>query len=237
MQIFPIHLYNVGLVNSNKKSIKNKRARNVSSQYNFVPYYLPVFKSNGNKDNVMHIDLYDDTKKPYFSVEIAIKRPFPVKQGITPLYEIALRNKMNETKKCNKKWQGADAYVGGYAKKLGFLCDKEDLEQITKQVKQNFIKTNFTDAELKYAKELTKMAYELSLHNACKEYDFQDIPNNMTPDEYNKLIDSITLDDLKKYNNDILNNSDLTIVLQMNRKLYNENKNEILPILEKIYER
>lgn len=236
MQIFPIHLCNASLVN-NKKSIKSKKTTEVSSQYNFVPYYLPIFKSNANKDNVMHICLYDDIKKPYFSVEIAINKPFPIKQGITPLYEIALRNKINEAKKSNKQWQEADAYIGGYARKLGFLCDTEDFKQITKQVKQNFIKTNFTDADLTYAKGLTKMAYELSLHNACKEYDFQDIPNNMTPNEYNKLIDNITLDDLKKYNDDILNNSNLTIVLQMNRNLYNENKNEILPLLEKIYER
>ena len=238
MQILPMYLYNVGLVNnSNKKSIKSKKSIDVSSQYDFVPYYLPVFKSNGSKDNVMHIDLYDDIKKPYFSVEIAINKPFPVTQGITPLYEIVLRNKIDEAKKSNKKWQEADAYVGGYARKLGFLCEAEDLKQITMQVKHNFIRTNFTDADLIYAKELTKMAYELSKHNACKEYDFQDIPNNTTLDEYNKLIDSITLDDLKKYNNDILNNSDLSIVLQMNRKLYNESKNEILPLLEEICER
>ena len=235
MQILPIHLYNVGLANnSNKKSIKSKRSIDVSSQYDFVPYYLPVFKSNGSKDNVMHIELYDDIKKPYFSVEIVINKPFPIQQGIAPLYEIALRNKINEEKQNNKKWQTADAYVRSYARKLGFICDIDDLKQITEKVKNNFINTNFTDTDIMQAKELIKMAYELSRHNACNEYDFSDIPQDMTIEEYNQLIDNITLDDINKYNNDILKNSDFSIVLLMNKDSYNNKQDTIMTLLNQI---
>ena len=239
MKIASISYNNQKYTSTQGKKYNNLKDKTRDNYKNPVSYHfedtqtflnkLPNFESRPLSSNI-HLDLTEDETQPCLSIQIKTNRNFQEKQGIAPVYEIALRNKIQEKIQKNPVWKESDAFLNGFAYQIIFF-NFTDLAPVLKEAQSLTLGNSFNNNDIIEAKKLAKAAYELYLHNACKEYDFSDIPANCTVQEYQNIIEPIKLDDIQEYNETLLKNSNVEIALIMNKNDYNANKNEIQPRL------
>ena len=194
---------------------------------------FPNFKAKPLNSN-LHLNLTEDETKPCFIIQIKTHSNFQEKQGIAPIYEIALRNKIQEEMQKNPVWKESDTFLNGLAYQINFY-DCKDLNTTVRQARNMLTGKTFNNNDIASAKELAQAAYKLYLHNSCKEYDFSDIPVKFTEQEYRNLIEPITLSDIKKYNDTLINNSNAEITLIMNKDEYYSQKDKIQPLMNNIF--
>ena len=134
----------------------------------------------------------------------------------------------------NPVWKESDTFLNGLAYQINFY-DCKDLNTTVRQARNMLTGKTFNNNDIASAKELAQAAYKLYLHNSCKEYDFSDIPVKFTEQEYRNLIEPITLSDIKKYNDTLINNSNAEITLIMNKDEYYSQKDKIQPLMNNIF--
>lgn len=196
-------------------------------------YYTPLFTSKANNKE-FHIDLYNDTSNPYISFELNIDEQFKEsKQGVQTLYIIMAQNKIKNEIKNNSNLNSSSFYVHNSFRKIDITNDEDDLTNSIKQIKNLILNSDFSEIEINKSKEQAKKLYLEYFNNGDNgELDlFHDIQQGTTPSDFNNFIDNITFDDIKKYNQDFINQSKTCTVLLANKTWYNNNKKDILPIL------
>lgn len=103
-------------------------------------------------------------------------------------------------------------------------------------IKYILLNMELTQKDLEEAKTIAKnmhsiesFKYNIDLNNSINNNDnlFNAIPLNITKQEAEKMIDDITLDDLKQYHQFILNNSQAKSVLVTSKENFEKNKTQI----------
>ena len=94
---------------------------------------------------------------------------------------------------------------------------------------------NFTQNELENAKKMAVIAYSIQQDDPYNNgIDFDNTPQNFSVNKYRNFLNTISLDDLNKYNEERKMHSDINIVLTLNETFFDENKNDIQKLLKSI---
>ena len=157
--------------------------------------------------------------------------------GVPAIYEIALHDQLYDDLRRNPKLKKENSQVTDYKRRFDVSCPEEDLINTLKMIQDRFIDVNVEKRYIDKAKNLAPVGYKLHTLNIESVGSYEDTPQGMTPEDYEQKIAEISNDDIQKYSKDILNNSDTRITLSVNKDFYNQHKDEIMPLLEKFYER
>lgn len=228
--------------NYQKRDVENV----VSHQFNFVTntidlnslgafrtYAITSPSFRNIKTSNVEISLVDEQNDPEVTVELNINnKRFSVKQGLYPIYKMALHDQMTEELKENPELKEKSGQICINSKKISLTCPQEQLNETLKMIKDKFINVKIDPKHLDDAKKLAPVALFLNRKTGEYEGDFDDIPQGMSEEEYVSLISGISQEDINKYNKDILNNSSIKVKLSVNRNFYNKNKDEILQNLD-----
>ena len=95
-------------------------------------------------------------------------------------------------------------------------------------IKSDFINNNITPKHLENAKKIASTGLFLSRRTGDFKYEFDDIPEDMPEEEYEKMIEKITMEDLKTFNNNFISNSDVEVNITLNKKDYEKYKDNIV---------
>ena len=190
-----------------QKTTQNKQLNYI----NHTTKTKPSFQAGNKNFNLM---LVDTQQEPFISFEVQVTQPFSHKQGVVPLFELAMHDKMQKIQQANKNLKQNNFFYDGRIIKTEISCNPENINTIFSNAKKNYIDFKFTQDELEKAKSFASKAY--ALQNADYYYrgvDFDDTPKGLSTEDYKNFLKTISLDDLQKYSDDRLKNSDINIVL------------------------
>lgn len=207
-----------------------------SDTYRAYALSRPSFKGV-NQINDISLILTEEKTNPRICVEILNNNKFESKMGVPAIYEIALHDQLYDDLRRNPKLKKENSQVTDYKRRFDVSCQEEDLINTLKMIQDRFIDVNVEKRYIDKAKNLAPIGYKLHTLNIESVGSYEDIPQGMTPEGYEQKIAEISNDDIQKYSKDILNNSDTRITLSVNKDFYNQHKDEIMPLLEKFYER
>lgn len=194
----------------------------------------PSFKSSNLSFNNIDLLLTDEVVEPRIRVEIVNNNDFKTKIGVSSVYEFAAHDQLHDLLKRNPNLKEEDSFVRTDMRRFDVSCSENNLLDTLKLINDNFVNLKIKKRYINQAQNLTKIDYQLHIAGAETVSNYDTIPKNITPKDFDTLIDDISTNDVEKYCNDILENSDVKIVLQANRKFYNEHKSEILTTLSNI---
>lgn len=207
-----------------------------SETYRAYALSRPSFKGV-NQINDISLILTEEKTNPRICVEILNNNKFESKMGVPAIYEIALHDQLYDDLRRNPKLKKENSQVTDYKRRFDVSCPEEDLINTLKMIQDRFIDVNVEKRYIDKAKNLAPVGYKLHTLNIESVGSYEDTPQGMTPEDYEQKIAEISNDDIQKYSKDILNNSDTRITLSVNKDFYNQHKDEIMPLLEKFYER
>ena len=207
-----------------------------SETYRAYSLSKPSFKGV-NQINDISLILTEEKTNPRICVEILNNNKFESKMGVPAIYEIALHDQLYDDLRRNPKLKKENSQVTDYKRRFDVSCPEEDLINTLKMIQDRFIDVNVEKRYIDKAKSLAPIGYKLHTLNVESVGSYEDTPQGMTPEDYEQKIAEISNDDIQKYSKDILNNSDTRITLSVNKDFYNQHKDEIMPLLEKFYER
>lgn len=185
-----------------------------NTSFDFTPCDVNLILSNSIKKATLSVTV---TNKEYNQDDYT--------PGIGEMYEIILNNKIKNMAK------GADAinnysYVQPDSRRVDILHKSSDYSNVINSIKQNFIDIKITQEELEDAKDIIKEAFKLYKKTGNSNYYFEYI-SDINQDEFNNIIDSVTLGDLQDYHKNYLKNSKIGLSLQLNKDYYKNNHNKI----------
>ena len=218
------------------QSQESSRVNIPSETYRAYALSRPSFRG-GNQINDISLILTEEKTSPRICVEILNNNKFESKMGVPAIYEIALHDQLYDDLRRNPKLKEENSQVTDYKRRFDVSCPEEDLINTLKMIQDRFIDVNVEKRYIDKAKNLAPVGYKLHTLNIESVGSYEDTPQGMTPEDYEQKIAEISNDDIQKYSKDILNNSDTRITLSVNKDFYNQHKDEIMPLLEKFYER
>lgn len=165
-----------------------------------------------------------------------------LKTGLTSIFKNAFVNHLNDYK--NKYPYIANVTLSISPEKFDIRSEstEENSLALINMIKYFLINMELTQKDLEKAKAVAKnmfsiesFKYNIDLNNSInnKDYFFDAIPLNITKEEAEKLIDDITLDDLKYYHKFILNNSQAKSVLVTSKENFEKNKTQFFEEINK----
>ena len=190
-----------------------------------------------NQINDISLILTEEKANPRICVEILNNNKFDSKMGVPAVFEIALYDQLHNDIKRNPNLKDENSQVVDYKRRFDVSCPEEDLINTLKMIQDKFINLNVEKRYIDHAKHLAPIGYKLHTLNLESIGNYSDIPKGTTIEDYEQKMEEISDSDIQKFNQDILNNSDTRITLSVNREFYKKHKDEIMPILEKFYER
>lgn len=236
MHILPAHLIQNSSIYSRTHS-SNTSKRHCQNNNNKIFSYSampPVFKENNKFSNV-HYVFSDSIENPMLTIEVAVKKTFEHKQGILPIYELALHQKMQKLKSQKNNYNTNNFFYDGIVRKTELTCNQEKFLNLISSAPNTYININLTQEDIEQAKKIAEAAYYIRTNDFYSQtVDFDDTPTGLNSDEYHNFVDSITLNDLQKYSNDRFKNSEINLVLYSNKQYFNANKNTLIPLLNSI---
>ena len=236
--------YNITPVNNKnslQKTVQNSflktEATDISAEtYRAYALSRPVFKGV-NQINDISLILTEQKSNPRICVEVINNNKFESKIGVPAVYELALHDQLYDDIRRIPDLKDEKSQVLDYKRRFDISCSEENLITALKMIQDRFINVNIEERYIDKAKNLAPVGYELHTLKVESIGNYNDAPSGMTTKEYEQKIADISRDDIQKYCTDILNNSDTRITLSVNKDFYNKHKNEIMPLLEKFYER
>ena len=147
-----------------------------------------------------------------------------------PCFECAGCKKTELNKNPDIKDRGS--YIRPDGRCLDIRCSQEDLIPTLRLIKSKFIDAEIDPKHLEEAKMLAPIG--LSLDRKINESPgiYYDLPTEISEEDYEKYAKTFTMEDLDKYNKEVLKNTDKELCLYSNRKFYEENKEEIEEIIK-----
>jgi len=189
------------------------------------------------KLNDISLILTDNKDDPRICVEILNNDKLDAKPAICSVYEIALHDQLYNDLRRNSYIKEKDSYVRDYKRRFDVSCPQENLVDLLKLIDNRFVNVDIEKRYIDSAKKLAPVGYKLHTLGVDTSYDYNDVPKGTTEDTYQDLINQIKYEDVQKYNDDILKNSDTRVTLSVNKDFYNDHKDKIMPLLNKMSER
>lgn len=191
----------------------------------------PSFKSTTLSLNSIDLLLSDEKQVPRIRVDIVKNSDFESKSGLFALYHSAVHDQLHNVLRQNIDLEDKGSFVKEDSRRFDISCPEDKLIHTLKMIQDKFINIDIKKQHIDEAQKLVPVAYRLhSLGlDGLKNYD--DVPEDMSQQDYEKMINEISYEDVKKYNEELLDNSDIKITLSANREFYNNNKKEISSLL------
>lgn len=217
-------------------SIRNFKS--ISSE--LKPYHSTFQANQGNLNNNRKSDLsskllqFNDinlilsnrTPKSVTSVTVENNKQSEMhKPGIVPIYETIILSKINENFKEKTDFEEYHFLQSNHVLRLDVLSNNNDIDKSLKEINNSIINVDISDDDVNNAKELVKKVYTLYLRNIFNDFDFEDIPQNTSEEEYSHIIEQISCEDIKNFHKYIVANSEKNLTLQINKDSYAKNIN------------
>ena len=193
----------------------------------------PNFKAKQLND--IDLVLTDEPSLPRVSVQILKNDDFQAKTGLCTVYEIALHDQLHDLLRRNPEIKDKGSCIKGYKRKFDISCDEKNFVKTLDIINEQFVSPKIQKRYIDNALHLAPIGYTLHNLKIDADFDYTDVPANTTQEEYEKLIKEISYEDVQEYNNNVLKNSDINIVLSANRDFYNKNEQEIQKLLANIF--
>lgn len=222
----------------NKSDIPaNNSTQGISKEYSTVSKTyactLPNFKAKQLND--IDLILTDKPSVPRVSVQMLKNDDFQAKTGLCAVYEIALHDQLHDLLRRNPEIKDKGSCIKDYKRKFDISCDEKDFIKTLDMINEQFVTPKIQKRYIDNAMHLAPIGYTLHNLKIDTGFDYTDVPTNTTQEEYEQLIKEISYEDVQKYNNNVLKNSDINIVLSANRDFYNKNEQEIQKLLANIF--
>ena len=222
----------------NKSDIPaNNSTQGISKEYSTVSKTyactLPNFKAKQLND--IDLILTDKPSVPRVSVQMLKNDDFQAKPGLCTVYEIALQDQLHDLLRRNPEIKDKGSCIKGYKRKFDISCDEKNFVKTLDIINEQFVSPKIQKRYIDNALHLAPIGYTLHNLKIDADFDYTDVPANTTQEEYEKLIKEISYEDVQEYNNNVLKNSDINIVISANRDFYNKNEQEIQKLLANIF--
>lgn len=179
---------------------------------------------NVNKNMSLELNLTDEKIQPKISMEIKPNGNIPTKQGLGAIYSFALEDQINNNMDAVGKVNLLALEVTPNGRKISLSCDNNNFSNTILALRSSFMNAEISEEFVNNAKQIASTALFLSRRTGdYKEY-FKDIPANMPEEVYEKMISEIGYEDIQKHNDLLINNSNVSISLTMNKDDYQNNK-------------
>lgn len=174
------------------------------------------------------LTLTDEPCSPQIHINIVANKNLPIKQGVFLLNSMVVNDQICEQNQQLEQVMTSHFSCTPYSKSFNYVGSQNVLLDSLKMIDDCFFSNKLSQKHLDNAKKLAPVV--LFLNKRTNEFNDElfDIPRNMTEKQYENLIDSITLQDLIDYNNDILKNSKKEVNIRLNKEFYNKNSEILL---------
>ncbi len=236
MNIQPIKFYSPknNIVLQKTNSVANSETVNYkNSEYSlgFKNYAItsPNFKSYSvQQSRNIKLNLTDKPVAPLISIEITPNKDINTKQGIFPVYKMALNDQMYQELCKNQNIKDNNSYIKPESRKIIFQCPEDEFQSVLKMINNRFVNMQIDKDFVENAKILAPVLYFLYTRTGENADKFQDIPEGLSEEEYTEIVNKITYEDVINYNKNILANSEINIELTVNKDYFQKNKHEII---------
>ena len=202
-----------------------------------------IFKRNENKTNtitsnnfIYNINYVDENILPTISVSILARNEIPMKLGGKGLYLMALNDSICE-KQTDKNIKSLNYSLNTDKRTLELTCPASDINKALNMIKSDFIHNDITPKHLENVKKIASTGLFLSRKTGDFKYAFDDIPEDMLEGDYEKMIEKITMEDLKTFNSNFISNSDIELNITLNKKDYEKYKDNIAKYFDESWSR
>jgi hypothetical protein len=178
-----------------------------------------------------NIDATDENIRPNFSIEITSVNKFPVKPGLPAIFLFALNDQISEEQQI-KKIPYLKSEQTLYKRSANIESNISDIER-NLNIINILINSNIDKKHINSAKKIASTGLFVNRKTGEFSEEYQDIPKNLSEDEYEKIINKISMSDINKFNEDFINNSNVKINIKLNKKDYERMKDNIKFYLEK----
>jgi len=229
-QIHPLQSFKQGDV-SNFGADKNlelsgyEAGRAILAQRNILFTSQPLIKK---VNSCCTLTLTDESCAPKIHIGIESDKNTPIKQGLFLLNSMALNDQIYEKNQENGQVITSRFSCKPYSKNIDFVGSQSTFLQSLEMLDDCLFRHKIDSKHLDTAKKLAPVALFLSRRTDEYKDELFDIPQNMTEKQYEKLIETISLDDLSEYNDNILKNSHIEINVCLNKNFYNQNSEILL---------
>ena len=192
----------------------------------------PNFKTK--QLNNINLLLTDAQTTPRISVQVLKNNNFDAKPGLCTVYEIALHDQLHDFIERNPDIHDNGSCVKDYKRKLDISCSEQDFTRILKMINEQLISPKIQKRYIDNALNIAPIGYKLYNLKIDTGFDYSDVLDDTTQEEYENMIKDISFNDVQEYSDNILKNSDIHIVLSANRDFYNKHKDEIQLVMKNI---
>lgn len=179
------------------------------------------------------LTLVDEPCEPSMQIEVNAKEIFPIKQGLFLIYSMALNDQIYERNQENGQVIKSYLSCKPYSKNIDFASSQNGFLTSVKTINDCFFENKIDNKHIETAKKLAPVAFFLSHKTDGYQEELSDIPKNMTEEQYENLVKSISNQDLIEYNDNLLKNSQVKISLRLNKTFYKQNSGILLNYLNK----
>ena len=172
--------------------------------------------------------LTDEPCNPTVQINMMCDKNFKIKQGLFLIYSMALNDQIYEQNQRNGGVITSYLSCRPNSKKIDFTSNQDEFIKSVKMLNDCFFKTKIDEKHIDTAKKLAPVALFLSRKTDEYQEELFDIPKDMTEEQYEKLIQTISQKDLAEYSNDLFKNSQLKVNIYMNKEYYNQNSHVLL---------
>ena len=234
-KVFAAQLNNTRTVNEKYSHVPAENSSGNIPAETYRAYALSniPFKAE-NKINDISLVLTQENINPRICVEVVNNKKPDSKPGTSAIYEIALHDQMHDEIKKTPEIENKTSEVRDYKRKFDLVCKEDDLLETLKLIQTSIRNKNIEKSYIDTARQLAPVGYKLYSVKAKTIGNYTDVPEGTSVQNFKKMVETITYDDINKYNRDMLANSDTRITLAVNNDFYNKHKQEILPILNDI---
>ena len=164
---------------------------------------------------------------PTMHIEMINHKNIPIKQGLFAVYSMALNDQIYEQNTNSNGVITSHLICKPNRKKLDLEVSQDNFLDSVKIINDSFFQSKIKEKHINTAKKLAPVVLFLSRKTNEYQDEMFDIPLNMSEEEYESLLASISYKDLIEYNNNLSKNSQLKIEISMNKEYY-EHNSEIL---------
>lgn len=197
----------------------------------------PNFTISSLRDKNIELELTDEPTDPVISITLDNYDKIPSKPGMRMLHKIVLNDIMVDVLSGMTNIDSTKSYTEPSSIRFDLKSPESEFYYTNLVLTERFLKFDFDEYFFRNAKKIIPVGYFLNQKAGYYEGFFDDIPKGTSEEDYAKIIDAITLDDLKQYHNNLLQNSDLNVKLKMNKDFYKQNKNDVDKSLKLIDEK
>ena len=209
---------------------ENALSDNMTVYSNIAKNYAitsPNFKATQVRNKSFELELTDEPTTPIISIELNNCDKISAKSGMRMIHKIVLNDIMADTLSNMPEIDSKESYIQPSSIKVDLKSSETDFYYSLLAVNEKLLKFDIDEYFLKSAKNLAPVAYLLNQRAGEYEGFFDDIPKGISEEDYTKIINDISLDDLKEYHNNLFKNSDINIKLKMNKDFYKHNKDNV----------